>query len=65
MIWFILSMGLCDLRHAFHAPNGSTARFRSDFGAMLVEASEDKVIFQFFTRQRELIDEYTLWKAGR
>lgn len=65
LVYFVNGVG-GDSRYAFKAPNvWSMARFRSDFGAMLVEASSDKIVFQFFTRQRELIDEYTLWKAGR
>jgi tartrate-resistant acid phosphatase type 5 len=53
-------------RYLFTVPlPSSMVRYRSNYGAMLVEASVEKIVFQFINRKNELIDEYTLWSAGR
>jgi hypothetical protein len=39
---------------------GSQMRFDGDFGAMLVTADGEQMIFQFITRTGELIDYYVL-----
>lgn len=39
---------------------GSQVRFRGDHGAMLVEADEAQVTFQFITGKGEVIDAYTI-----
>ena len=39
---------------------GSEVRFSADYGAMLLEASEAQLVFQFITRAGSLIDTYTL-----
>ncbi|MGD8751910.1 MAG: PQQ-dependent sugar dehydrogenase [Anaerolineales bacterium] len=39
---------------------GSQVRYRDDYGAMLVEADETQINFQFITRTGEVIDTYTL-----
>lgn len=41
---------------------GSQVRYRDDYGAMLVTASETEIIFEFYSRTGELIDRYTLSK---
>lgn len=38
----------------------SQVRYNADFGAMLVEASEESLTFQFITRKGEVIDTYSL-----
>ncbi len=43
---------------------GSALRFNKDYGAMLIDAAEDKIDFQFITRAGETIDTYTLAKRG-
>jgi tartrate-resistant acid phosphatase type 5 len=48
-------------RYAFHSLHpGSQARFRDDHGAMLVEADESSISFQFITRHGEVIDTHIL-----
>jgi tartrate-resistant acid phosphatase type 5 len=42
--------------------SGSQVRYNQDYGAMLVEATREKITFWFYTRQHTMIDEYTLWK---
>ena len=39
---------------------GSQVRFAADYGAMLVEAYYDSLIFKFYTRTGQLIDNYTI-----
>lgn len=64
LVYFVNGVGGAT-RYSFGEPEvGSMLRFRSDWGAMLVEASRQKIVFQFFTRKHELIDEYTLWAEG-
>jgi tartrate-resistant acid phosphatase type 5 len=48
-------------RYAFQSLHpGSQVRFRDDYGAMLVEADESQVVFQFITRRREIVDTFTI-----
>jgi hypothetical protein len=50
-------------RYSFNAPlPGSEVRFRSDYGAMLVEATESRITFQFITREHKIIDIYEIMK---
>jgi tartrate-resistant acid phosphatase type 5 len=52
-----------DSRYDFKTPlDGSMVRYNSDFGAMLVKASLQTIIFQFITRAGEDIDTYTMNK---
>lgn len=45
----------------FAAPvQGSVARFNSDYGAMLVIADEQQMLFQFITRSGQVVDSYLL-----
>ncbi len=47
--------------YAFAAPiPGSQVRYNGDHGAMLIEASDSHIVFQFITRTGLLIDTYTL-----
>ncbi len=39
---------------------GGQVRFTGDFGAMLIEASENRMIFKFITRKKKEIDIFTL-----
>lgn len=51
-------------RYVFDAPiPGSQLRYNADFGAMLVEASEDSLAFQFVTRAGLVVDRYTLYAS--
>ena len=61
LVYFVNGMG-GGPRYTFGAPiPWSMVRFRSDYGAMLVEATHQKIVFRFYTRKNEQIDEYTLW----
>jgi tartrate-resistant acid phosphatase type 5 len=42
------------------AVSGSQVRYSTDHGAMLVEASSDRIVFRFYARSGDLVDEYTL-----
>jgi hypothetical protein len=39
---------------------GSQKRYNADYGAMLVEAREEQLVFRFINRSGELIDEYSI-----
>ena len=41
--------------------NGSQVRYCEDYGAQLVTATEDSIMFQFYTRKDSLVDSYTLY----
>ncbi|MFQ5864950.1 MAG: metallophosphoesterase [bacterium] len=48
-------------RYSFGAPvSGSQVRYADDYGAMLIEANEAAITFQFVTRTGVLIDTYTI-----
>ena len=48
-------------RYVFKTPiEGSQVRYNDDYGAMLVEASELQLSFQFINRSAEIIDSYEL-----
>lgn len=38
--------------------HGSQVRFNADYGAMLVEADQESIVFQFVTRHGEVVDTY-------
>jgi tartrate-resistant acid phosphatase type 5 len=60
LVYFVNGLG-GGSRYLFTAPlPESMLRYRSDYGAMLVQASSEKIVFQFINRKNELIDEYTL-----
>jgi hypothetical protein len=40
--------------------DGSQMRYNQDYGAMLVEASESTIRFQFVNRMNEVIDSFEL-----
>ena len=47
--------------YAFNEPiSGSQVRFNDDYGAMLVEATPEKITLQFITRGFEVIDTYSI-----
>jgi tartrate-resistant acid phosphatase type 5 len=43
---------------------GSQVRYNDDYGAMLITADSSHITFQFFNRQRTLIDEYTITREN-
>lgn len=52
------------VRYAFSDTfaEGSVVQYNKDNGAMLVEATSDRITFQFITQAGEIIDTYTLEK---
>jgi tartrate-resistant acid phosphatase type 5 len=44
--------------------SGSVARYNSDYGAQLVDATDQSITFKFFNRAGALIDTYTMNKSG-
>jgi hypothetical protein len=47
--------------YSFGAPvSGSIVRYNGNYGAMLVQANDDCLNFQFFSRAGTLIDNYTI-----
>jgi tartrate-resistant acid phosphatase type 5 len=42
---------------------GSQVRYRADYGAMLVEANDTRIVFRFYTQSGCLIDEYGISAA--
>jgi len=58
--YFVNGLGGRSL-YAFGTPiSGSQVRYNSDYGAMLVEANTDSIVFKFITRTGVTIDTYTL-----
>jgi hypothetical protein len=57
-----LTNGLGGARiYAFRFPvPGSEARYNDDYGALLVEATPEQLVFQFITRSGEVVDSYLL-----
>ena len=56
IIYFVNGLGGRSKYLFFGKVEGSQVRYNEDFGAMLVEASEDNISFQFINRQGVLID---------
>ncbi len=51
-------------RYAFRTPvEGSQVRYAADHGAMLVDADDQQITFQFFSRGGGLVDTYTLYAS--
>ena len=44
--------------------SGSVARYNSDYGAQLVDATDQSITFKFYNRGGTLIDTYTMNKGG-
>ncbi len=60
--YFVNGVGGAELYYFNAAIPGSQIRFNQDYGAMRVEANNQSMKFQFFTRTGILIDEYTIGK---
>ncbi len=59
-LYFVNGLG-GSTRYAFGAPvPGSQVRYNADYGAMLVEASQDAIVFQFISRAGVVVDRYTV-----
>jgi hypothetical protein len=63
--YFVNGLGGNDDRYGFGTPvSGSQVRYNSNWGAMLVDASDSEITFQFITRSGSVVDTYTLTKSG-
>lgn len=60
--YFVNGVGGAELYYFNSTIPGSQVRFNQDFGAMRVEADNQTMKFQFFTRAGILVDEYTIGK---
>ena len=59
--YFINGLGGYTSRYWFVTTlEGSQIRYREDYGAMLISASEAEITFQFITRNGNVIDTYTI-----
>jgi predicted phosphodiesterase len=54
--YFVNGLGGKSKYPFFLSVDGSQVRYNQDYGAMMVEASEIKIRFQFINRQGDLID---------
>lgn len=61
--YFINGLGGGAIYHFDQIDPASQARFNADYGAMLVEANETSIVFQFITRTGEVIDTFSLQKG--
>ena len=51
-------------KYSFDSPiPGSEVRYNEDYGAMLVEANLDSIIFKFYSRNNDLVDTYTIFNS--
>jgi hypothetical protein len=58
--YFVNGLGGGDIYPFREIVEGSQKRFNGDYGAMLVEASENQITFQFITRKGQVIDTFNL-----
>ena len=58
--YFVNGLGGRSRYDLFEPVEGSQVRYNADYGAMLVEASEKKILLKFINRQNEVIDVYQL-----
>jgi len=58
--YFVNGLGGAEIYPFPGSVSGSQVRYNADHGAMLVEASSDRIVFRFYARSGDLIDEYTL-----
>ena len=57
--YFVNGLGGGAIYSFFNVVDGSQIRYNDDYGAMLVEADEQSITFQFVSRQGEVIDTFT------
>ncbi len=58
--YFVYGLGGGPIYQFVIIMEGSQLRYNDDYGAMLVEASASQIVFQFITRQGEVVDSYTI-----
>ena len=63
LLYFVNGLGGKSL-YSFGTPvTGSIVRYNANYGAMLVEASQDSINFKFINRVGSVIDNYTLYSS--
>jgi len=60
IVYFVNGLGGMSKYSFFGVIEGSQLRYNQDYGAMLVEASENMIRFQFINRMNEVIDTFEL-----
>jgi len=60
IVYFVNGLGGRSIYSFKSTVSGSAVRFNQDYGAMLVEADSTRINFKFYTRQGQLIDDYTI-----
>ena len=60
IVYFVNGLGGGSIYRLMGAVSGSQARYNGDYGAMLVEATDRSIRFQFINRQNEVIDDFEL-----
>jgi hypothetical protein len=60
--YFVNGLGGASIYTFFITTEGSQARYNDDYGAMLVDASESNIRFQFINRQGKVIDDFGVTK---
>jgi tartrate-resistant acid phosphatase type 5 len=58
--YFVNGLGGGAIYQFIFIEEGSQVRYNEDYGAMLVEASQSQIVFQFINRQGQIIDSYTM-----
>ena len=61
--YFVNGLGGGAVYQFVHVIDGSQVRYNDDYGAMLVEATQSRITFQFINRQGEVVDTYSLEKS--
>ena len=60
IVYFVCGLGGKSI-YNFNTPvSGSQVRYNGDYGAMLVDANQDSILFRFYNRGGQLIDSYTV-----
>ena len=60
--YFIDGVGGSWVSHFGEIDNNSRFRYNEDFGALMVEASDTRILFRFINRTGRLVDEYVMVK---
>jgi hypothetical protein len=60
IVYFVNGLGGSVMYAVGEPVKGSQVRYADDFGAMLIDADEQRIAFQFITRAGQLVDAYTI-----
>jgi hypothetical protein len=62
-LYFVNGLG-GDSRYSFSTPvSGSQVRYNVDYGAMMVDATDSQITFQFISRGGTVVDSYTVFAS--